>query len=927
MQTLTSSLIRISLRKIAAVGIAVLMLTTSFPRTTYAQDNGDASFVKQIIPLLLGRKPSGHDEVKLWTDLVPIYGRETVMRAMMDQPEFVDNWAEFFVDQLRVHRETSKAQTSCFGPGHRPTSDGGALALWVRDHDPNAGAAPGGAFNMTDLVRSSLELDDLSPVYRAYLFAMVSKPATGNEITELNKRDDFGVTFSNVYLHRQMLCLSCHNSEFSVSGSFTHWNRTHPMWGSFERSLYSSPSGIDVTRAHAVFRTAVNEFSDTDPADSGAALRKPWGIEDCGSFRATVPTDPEGIDAFFTRSFGRTGSVWNVEASLHNGYVTLARDGLIRSNPDNDGDGVRDTLDNDAAFAFMVAANIVNQTFSEVMGYPLTIPNYFPRNARQLGILWILTEFNFIPRGWSLKELLVKILTSEFFNRKSPMTATGTTAYDLPMLFDPWVENDPRFPPESLSGWTPTGPPPTRDPAHSPTMDPDRHKNAMGEIIHRYTPRSLLYSVSRALDWPEPERFPGSSYPSADLMKAIGQFSRDAEPGFRSVDFQGLLQWESIHGACAKPNASDDWINRLVAAIPAFDAAHPGSPATVQDLVITTKDWLINEGQISSTTPVGETISETSALETHFGVPLTQRASTVSQLETKMRGLCGVLIQTPQFMLAGIQRTGLGSAPRMRVCNGTPCTYQEICNAIKPAVDRVSGRTLMCSAGSVTASLAPLMPAGLSLLCPQGLCNFVRWRGDPECLADPLRCRRTIPVCDPRCTRIDCCGGPLPPIDQPGVMLGWAEGGRVIDVSGVEILPYNGKRFISLTRNRVLRAGDILRIKPGAQLNLKTQAATFKTTALGMPKRMVQTAIANGSLAKEADSPWLFLVTGPSALKMASLVSKPTREVSGTQLRRILSQDWLRYGEAGQPLKRPPKRSIDSDRMSGRRKNPEQKQR
>lgn len=241
---------------------------------------------------------------------------------------------------------------------------------------------------------------------------------------------------------------------------------------------------------------------------------------------------------------------------------------------------------------------------------------------------------------------------------------------------------------------------------------------------------------------------------------------------------------------------------------------------------------------------------------------------------------------------------------------------------IKPAVERISGRTLSCSAGAVSVSAARPLPPGFSVMCPPGVCNYVQWRGDLECLADPLKCRRTIPVCDPRCARIDCCGGPLSQIDRPGVMLGWAEGGRVMDVSGVEILPHNSKRYVPLTRGRILRAGDILRIRAGARLNLKTTYATFKTMPEGMPRQVLQTAVATPQ-----ERPWLFLVTGPSALKLAARPLKPPRVASRAQMKRILAQDWQRYGEAGAPPKRATRGAIDEDRMAGRRKTPEKKER
>lgn len=706
MSPLTS---RSAIRIAAGALVLATAAGSAWAWTIRESDAGHASFVRQAVPILLGRKVRGHDEVKLLADLAAAVGRETVVRALMEQSEFVDHWAEHLVDQLRVHREGPKAHTSCFGPRLRSGSDAGALAGWVAGNGPNAGPAPGGPFNMSDLVRSSLERDDLSPLYRAYLFALVNKPLRGNEITTQNKRDDLGSTFSHVYIHRQIGCLGCHNSGFSFSGAQTGWNRTHPIQGSFERSLYGAAYGIELPRAHAIFRTAVNPgFDEFDPPDPQAVAVQPWGLEGCGGFNETVPDDPGRLDAYFVRSYGLRGTVWQLEVSLREGVRVLAQSGLVRSAPDTDGDGLADTLNDAAAFAFLVAANVVNQTWTEMMGFPLTIANYFPRNPGQLDVLRQLTEDEFVRSGWSLKTLLARILTSPFFNRKPPKAGDGATPYELPMVFDPWVENDPRLPPEALEGWT-SGTAFTPDPNHTPSNDPERHFNAMTESVHRYSPRSLLYSAHSALGWPGPQRFPGDLYPSTDLMKAIGQFFKDAEPGFHSVDFQGLLHWESVHGACAKPRLvlGGDWIHRLIDRIPGFDAANPNSPVTLSDLVMTMKDWIIGDSTVATTVPTGAAGSEAQALVRHFGARLTTRASAMSRgvLEAKLRNLCGVLLETPQFMLAGIAPAAVGrAAPRLRVCNARPCTYQEICNDLKPAVERLRRRVVTCGTSSVRVS-------------------------------------------------------------------------------------------------------------------------------------------------------------------------------------------------------------------------------
>ena len=54
-----------------------------FPSATSA-DAGNYSFVRQAVPVLLGRKSKGQTEVRLLADLVAATDRGTVVRALME---------------------------------------------------------------------------------------------------------------------------------------------------------------------------------------------------------------------------------------------------------------------------------------------------------------------------------------------------------------------------------------------------------------------------------------------------------------------------------------------------------------------------------------------------------------------------------------------------------------------------------------------------------------------------------------------------------------------------------------------------------------------------------------------------------------------------------------------------------------------------
>jgi hypothetical protein len=989
------------------------------------EDAGDESFARQVVPLLHGRKVRGYEEVELLSDLSILIGRDRVVRALMGHTDYVDHWAEVMADALRVHREDVYSQASCYGAPLRAGPDSPALADWIRLNAATT-VAPGGAFNMSDVLRSSLTADNLYPAYAAHLFAMQNKSGFFFD-PEQQRRDVLGATFGEVYVHRQMLCLTCHNSESSLSGEGSGWNRTHPVPGYFERALYGAPDGAPTADAFAMFRTDVTTGGGSTP----------WGAAaGCGTFRTSVPNDPLGINANFIGAQGQQFTIRGVHARLAQGYAALDADGLQRTLPPglqaqcdfcaascsgtvldiaavannapnaatvknlltatpwstgntcmtchggtagiilttgadwandligvpssqgmhlvNPGDAAnsylirklegapgiagvrmpfgaspmsaaninlvrawidgmpalgacgscpglncgqpRNYVDGHEAFAFLTAANAVNKAWTEALGYPLTIANYYARNGSQRDALWNLTEYRFVPNDWSMRAVLSRGLSSTLFNRKAPRFTALTTAYVVPPLFDPWTVADPRVPPVSDAGYVPAD-------------HPDNHFNAMGEKVHRYSARSLLTSTHEALGWPAPQRFPPfSGYPNEALEKAIGQFFTDTEPGFRSTDLQGLLFWESVHGACAKPaGVSVDWIDRVMDAVNAFDPSSPGGPLTVQDVVVLTRDWLLGHGGIEATTPVDMTGSEEAALAAYFGVALTQTATSVPDLEDKLRGYCGVLAETPQFFLAGIAPSGLGPRPRLRVCNGTPCTYQEMCAALRPAVNALlpSGDTLFCGTDSVTIFTRPRIPDRWLEICPPGLCGLmpalvpeICWPeldvGAPVRAAGPAAlnakaCSFEPPACDPRCARIDCCGGPLPPLDQRGrgLLVAWADGAEVRTAEGVTILPRGGTQFEPLRAGRRLSFGDLLAI-PGKDGRLAVRTARGE---LKMPRRGL-----------EAPQATVFMmVTGEKALQPQE-EGGVTRRPMLDRILRVANSEWARRGEGGRAL-------------------------
>lgn len=1034
---------------VVAILIGFSSCNSCGPRLPVARssDAGDYSFVRQAIPKLTGRKARGYAEVKVLADMIAVSNRPTVVRAMFLQPElqheYVEHWSENVVDFMRAHRETGKQQTGpggCFGPSLRTQPDyTTTLAEFVRDNPPTNTSVPGGAFNLSDLLRSSFALDNLSPAYRAYLFAMVNRPITGNEATPQNQRDDLGATFIRVYTDRQLTCLACHTTTSSTTGAQTFWNRHFPIRGQFSTALFGAPTGRPSDTVHAMLRTDVT---------SGSI--RPWGSADCGSFiaQASVPVDsltsPAGtpINAYFTRDFGPRASIWQVETLLHTGYDRLIADGLRRGPPaggssvrcsycsgastcpsgasttvppldaagiarENDAlavlsarcfgchgsglggllmdatnfktkligvnslksptrllvspgnasasylmavldsttdplpDGTRrmpfggaqlssadrdrirnwinglapsagcascspnvcetDHLQGDAAFAFLTAGRIVENTWDELMGAPLTVPNRFPRNAAQRDILWTLTETQFVSSRWSMQQLLSRIMTTDFFNRLSPSQSTGPSAYELPPSLDPWIVGDPRLPPIALPGTPPgSGTAPTADPAYDPNTEANRprHYNSMSDGVHRYSPRSLLQSVHKALGWPAPLRESSTTYPDDNLRKSLGQFYRDAEPGFREIGFQGLLNWEQVHGRCRKPSnhSGDDWIDRLVAAIPGFNTANPANRAQLRDVMLALKDRLLADASIQTTTPTGVTQTESAAFAALFGIALTAEpdlstTAATDAFEEKVRDSCGILLETPQFMLAGIAPTQLGERPRLQVCQpGEPCGYRAVCDSYVGPMDQL-GYILTCRDDSLSLASKPTSPPFvLPEFCPSGRCGIVPWepREIDTCLLQPQGCFTEPPTCDPRCERIDCCGGPLPPLEGRELLLFWADGGRVKQAANVQILRAPKNAFEPLQPGAEVKTGEVLALTSESQLEIETPEGNFRTPKGGLPQRGDR-------------KHWFVQITGPQALQprqREQLVAPVPIEASLELSNKVY---WLAQGEAGMP--------------------------
>ena len=674
------------------------------PGAWLACQDSDQAWVRKAIPAVTGRRALGQAEVSAYVDLIAgidtldgvstmgpppkpgvlKHSRSVALSAMRQRlddsggSEYVTHFTDVVRDALRVQRlddanEGGQANVGCYGVSKRPTIDP-ALAATLRDGAPDSMGDGNGAFTMLDAITSSIALDDLSPAYVANIMAMLQlsyQGANADELKlELARRSDFGAWFDAVYLHRDGVCLKCHNSQASATfDPDPTKNRFFPLPGHLEAALFDSsfgnlPKTLDgiadapeydgVSRAHAVLRF-------TDFAESMAATQRPWAWDKaCGTVvpRAKIVADFANVDAKFGTMTGNKVSGWDVTDSLQRGFAKLRATGLQR-----DPDGT--VQDADQAFAYLVSVNIAEGVWREVVGTPLTIANYFPRNAASSDQLGVITD-GFVASGFSLQKLLELITGSAAFNVLAPDAGCGGAPYPMPALYDPWVIAE---------------------------EDPARRGNSLGDGVAPISTRTLLRTTYRALGWPnQPSSFFPHSTTESQFQGEVGVFMKNAEAGFRGFDFQARLSWEDRFGICAKPAdlTKPDFVEQLLAA---------STGAKTRDVVAALKDRLFGDARIDDAT-------EKPALEALMGVSLDADAATLD--DASLRRACGALLSSPQFLLGGLVPKDTTSVPML---SQKVAGYGTMCQAIA-AASLPDGLSVTCTGDKLAVSKLETTPRG-----------------------------------------------------------------------------------------------------------------------------------------------------------------------------------------------------------------------
>lgn len=617
-------------------------------------DAGDEAFVKRIIPLLQGRKPEGMREVQLLVAAIEQLdakgqdGRAIVARGLASGDLYLRRWRTFFWEQLKINRIEMKSNFNCYS-AMTPAADSPALAAYIRDNDAK-GSDFGAPFTMGDVMTSALRLDDLSPMYRADMFARMAQPLSGANITqeefEINARSNYGEIFESSYLGRRSGCLECHTSTESVT--YNPDPKHNHFWaipGDFETAIYGDAKGRPEEEVYAAFRWT--GFVD----DQGPT--RPWGWSgSCGRFNAGYTGDILGLPGYLGGELPEGGQLFDIDPLFKTGFATLASEGLMVS-----GDL---EVASDQALAFLTAANISNAVWKEMLGYPLTLAHSFPRNEKQREILTELTEA-FISESYSLRTLLVEIATHPYFNQEAPDLCDASTPYHMKPVFDPF----------SITA-----------------ADPNMRGNGVGDRVQRFSAWVLIESAMRAMWWDLPVQQIGPmewDFPGLNFLRDQGVFIKDAVNGFNGVDFNGLLSWEnqlasgnkvSMQGECTgplgQPCSQNEWLELMLVEA----SKTPGT--TVGDIAAAIKDRLITEPTIAGP-------AEIAAIEGVLGLSLDTPMSDVNpgQLETGARRFTGMLLSTPQFMLSGVP--SLDQDPAAIPAFAVPGTDTEsLCNVHAP---------------------------------------------------------------------------------------------------------------------------------------------------------------------------------------------------------------------------------------------------
>lgn len=231
-------------------------------------DAGDASWVLQAVPTLVGRNIASAEELEALVSLVGTEGRPAVADLLLDSDASELYWATVLRDALQLETgpyDRYYLRPDCVFP--RPDNPGdpydapvygqsGRSASIVAGLRNPAGALQSRADGVDDVSFSELLLaavqeDALDVVMPAYLG--ISQSLTSSTFGEGQRRQELAERVLDRVVGRDMDCLGCHTGSFSVTGGLlppastnphAEWNRHAPMPSMSPRGVVDYDAGL-----------------------------------------------------------------------------------------------------------------------------------------------------------------------------------------------------------------------------------------------------------------------------------------------------------------------------------------------------------------------------------------------------------------------------------------------------------------------------------------------------------------------------------------------------------------------------------------------------------------------------------------------------------------------------------------------------------
>ena len=580
-----------------------------------------ATFIHRALPVVQGRRPYGALEARLLADIVDQLdaagadGRLLVAAGLARGPLYDRRWTHFLIDHLGVIRSGHRHVTRCWGP-RTPAGDDPALATWVRDHGPQD-MSPTPGWTMTDLLASTLALDDVRPALRAQLMVRMQAPIEGANVKpddlEAARRNNFAASFEARYLGRRRECLTCHADDASVTDSLDPaTDRFWPLVAGLDAAVFGElpPADASLDAAFRVHGVVAGELT----GDLAGHLA-PWAIkDDCIRLVTGRRGDLLEETGYLAGPLPARAHVLDLDVRLRDGLAALSDDGLAAADADPR-----------HALATMVAAHLADGVWLEASGASLTLAHGHPRNADARGVLADLTAA-LVDGQWSMRALVVAAVTHPALDLATPTACDAP----LPPIFDPWSAD-----------------------------------NDAADIVRRPAPWLLLDSAHTALGWPLAHMFPWPyGYADEPMLARIGVALDEVELGARSSELVGQLAWEARYAPGEDPRLGDpattpDWISQLLT------VAEATPDATLTDLAIAINDRLLAEPDLAR--------SQVDAITQFLTIPLTTKLADLGPTtrEQLARRLAGATLTTPPFLLHGLPPPPPQGSPRLLTPDAT----------------------------------------------------------------------------------------------------------------------------------------------------------------------------------------------------------------------------------------------------------------